>query len=140
MPIAPLLIATSAALVGLLGCAHLRLTFSSNKFDPRDAVLTEALKHVSPVISKETTMALSAKGFHASHSFGVMFFGLVYGYLSLWHFDFLRQSPLLLGLGMALLTGYLVLAKRYWFSIPFRGIGLAWALYCAGLLALVGSA
>lgn len=139
MPIAPLLIAVSATIAGLLGCAHLLYTFTSNKFDPRDAVLTEALKHVSPVISKETTMARAAKGFHASHSFGVMLFGLVYGYLSLCHFDFLRQSPFLLGLGMAVLTGYLALAKRYWFSIPLRGIGLGWALYGAGLLAVLGS-
>lgn len=139
MPIAPLLIAASATIAGLLGCVHLLYTFHGNKFDPRDAALSEALQRVSPVISRETTMARAAKGFHASHSFGVMLFALVYGYLALWHFGFLLQSPFLLGLGMALLGGYLALAKRYWFSIPLRGIGLAFALYATGLLAALGS-
>ena len=139
MPIAPLLIAASATIAGLLGCVHLLYTFHGNKFEPRDTALSEALQRVPPVISRETTMARAAKGFHASHSFGVMLFALVYGYLALWHFGFLLQSPFLLGLGMALLGGYLVLAKRYWFSIPLRGIGLAFALYGTGLLAALGS-
>jgi hypothetical protein len=50
MLIGPILIFASTAVVGLLGCVHLLFTFSSNKFSPRDAALTEALKVVSPVI------------------------------------------------------------------------------------------
>ena len=134
MPIATLFIAVSAAIIGLLGCIHLLYTFSSNKFDPRDAALTQALKLVPPIISRETSMARAAKGFHASHSFGTLLFALIYGYLALWHADFFLQSLFLLGLGWALLLGYLVLAKCYWFSIPFRGTGVAFVLYTAGLL------
>ena len=139
MSIASLLITLSATIVGLLGCIHLLYTFGSKKFDPRDAALTEALNHVSPIISRETSMALAAKGFHASHSFGAMLFAQVYGYLALWHADFLLQSSFLLMLGWVLLFGYLVLAKCYWFSLPFRGIGLACALYSAGLLVALAS-
>lgn len=139
MTIAASLIAFSAAITGLLGCIHLFYTFGSNKFDARDAALTAALKQVSPIISRETSMARAAKGFHASHSFGVMLFGLIYVYLALWHSGLLLQSWFLLGLGWALLLGYLALAKCYWFSVPFRGIGLACVLYTAGLMAGLAS-
>jgi hypothetical protein len=133
---APSLIAASAAIVLLLGLAHLLFTFYGPKFMPRDRELQARLKEVSPVISRETTMWKAWIGFNASHSFGAILFGAVYGYLSLLHSAFLFSSAFLLGLGLLLLFGYLFLAKRYWFSVPFRGILLALTLY---VLALAGS-
>ena len=47
----------------------------------------------------------------------------------------LFASVFLRGLGLVLLAGYAVLGWRYWFSIPFRGIALATALYVAALIA-----
>jgi hypothetical protein len=37
-------------------------------------------------------------------------------------------------LGLALLLGYVFLAKRYFFSVPLRGILLATVLYAAALI------
>jgi hypothetical protein len=37
-------------------------------------------------------------------------------------------------LGLLLLAGYAFLGKRYWFSVPFRGILLATVLYVAALI------
>ena len=128
-----MLITASACVLGLLGCLHLFFTFYGNRFDPRDAAITEALRVVSPIISRQTTMARAAKGFHASHSLGAMLFALVWGYLALQQWALLRQSSFLLVLGLAVLLAYLVLAKRYWFSVPLRGIAVANALYVAGL-------
>lgn len=139
MFLAPYFIIASATVLGLLGCVHLFFTFFGNKFDPRDAVVTEALRVVSPVISRQTTMARAAKGFHASHSMGALLFALVWGYLALAHWSLLVQSVFLLALGMGVLLAYLVLAQRYWFSVPLRGIALANVLYASGLgLAGVG--
>jgi hypothetical protein len=73
-------------------------------------------------------------GFNASHSFGAILFGAVYGYLAVVHSAFLFQSPFLLLLGLLLLAGYVVLGKLYWFSVPFRGIVLATVLYVAALI------
>lgn len=130
-----LLVAASAAVVFLLGLAHLVYTFSGPKFDPREPELKARMMAVSPVISRQTTMWRAWIGFNASHSYGALLFGAVWAYLALAHPMFLFQSTFLLALGLLLLVAYVVLAKVYWFSIPFRGIVLAALLYCAGLAA-----
>jgi hypothetical protein len=65
---------------------------------------------------------------------GLILFGAVYGYLSLAHSAFLLQSMFLLSLGLSLLGGYAFLAKRYWFSVPFRGILLATVFFVIALI------
>ena len=130
-----LLISLSAAILLLLGLAHLRLTFHGNSFDPRDATLKARLMEVSPVISRQTTLWRAGLGFHASHSLGAILFGLVYGYLSLQHGPFLFQSWFLLTLGLLTLAGYTLLARLYWFNRPLLGVAVATALYGLGLAA-----
>jgi hypothetical protein len=92
------------------------------------------MQEVSPVITRETTMWKAWVGFNASHSYGAILFGAVYGYLSLAQGAFLFQSTFLLSLGLLLLGGYAFLGKRYWFSVPFRGILLATVFYVIALL------
>jgi hypothetical protein len=133
--LAACLVAASAAIVLLLGLAHLVYTFRGTKLHPRDPQLTAALKQVSPVITRQTTMWKAWVGFNASHSFGAILFGAVYGYLAVVHAAFLFRSPFLLVLGLLLLAGYAVLGKLYWFSTPFRGIVLAMLFYLGGLVA-----
>lgn len=129
------LITASAIIILSLGLIHLLYTFSGNKLHPRDAELEARLREVSPVISRETTMWNAWVGFNASHSFGAILFGAVYGYLAILHSSFLFQSRFLLLLGLLLLAGYVFLGKRYWFSVPFRAIILATVLYVVGLAA-----
>jgi hypothetical protein len=130
-----LLIAGSAAIILLLGLVHLLYTFRGPKLHPRDPELRARLEAVSPVITRETTMWKAWIGFNASHSYGAILFGAFYGYLALVHARFLFQSGYLLLVGALLLGGYVFLGKRYWFSVPFRGILLAAALYLAGVVA-----
>jgi hypothetical protein len=110
-------------------------TFRGRKLHPRDAVLKAAMKADSPILTRETTMWKAWVGFNASHSYGAILFGAVYIYLALVHAVFLFQSVFLLALGLLLLGGYCVLGKLYWFSVPFRGILLATALYVGGVIA-----
>lgn len=131
------LIAGSAAIILLLGLVHLLYTFRGRKLHPRDAALETAMKEVTPVLTRETTMWKAWIGFNASHSGGAILFGLVYGYLALAQTSVLFQSPFLLCLGLIFLASYTFLGKVYWFSIPFRGIALATVLYVAGLIASV---
>jgi hypothetical protein len=73
-------------------------------------------------------------GFNASHSCALLFFGAVYGYLALAHSDFLFQSVFLLSVGLTFLLGYIILAKRYFFSRPLVGVLLATVFYVLGLI------
>lgn len=114
-----------SAIIGLLGTAHLFYTFFSNKFLPRKAELAEEMKATSPVLTKQTTMWKAWMGFNASHSSGAMFIGIINIYLAVFHFDVLQNSTFLFLFNILTLVFYLWLAKRYWFKIPLRGIGLA---------------
>ena len=81
------------------GLAHIYLTSFTRAFAARDAALEEKLKSVSPRISGQTTMWSAGVGFHVSHALGVIFFGLVYGYLAPAERDFLIRAPFLGVLG-----------------------------------------
>ncbi len=127
-------IAAAAAILFLLGLLHLVYTFVGPKFDPRDAALKVRMQEVSPVITPQTTMWRAWIGFNASHAYGAILFGWVYGYLALLHTQFFFESYFLVLTGLVLLAAYVVLGRLYWFSIPFRGVVTATALYVLGLV------
>jgi hypothetical protein len=128
------LIVASAVIVFVLGAAHLIFTFIGNRFHPRDAALLKSMQEISPVITRQTTMWRAWIGFNASHSYGAILFGVIYAYLGLRYPSFLLQDSFLLGLGWVVLVAYLVLAKVYWFRIPFRGISIAALLYSIAII------
>jgi hypothetical protein len=64
-----------------------------------------------------------------------MVFGSIFAYLGINHYSLLISSPFLLFVALGAAFCYLLLARRYWFSIPFRGI-LA-ALLCLILSVLI---
>ena len=130
--LANILVGLSALIITLLGSAHLVFTFSGPKLLPRYPALTSQMKRVSPRISDQTTMWRAWIGFNASHSMGAILFGLVFGYLALVHPTLLFGSTFLSVVGFLMLTGLLALARRYWFSTPFRGIAIALGCYIAG--------
>jgi hypothetical protein len=132
---ATLLLAASAAIILALGLAHLVFTYHGPKLRPRDTSLQTGMARVSPVISRETTMWRAWVGFNASHSLGAILFGLVYGYLALIHRPFLLASPFLPAIGLLFLGGLTIVARRYWFSVPFTGIVAALLCFTAGLIA-----
>ena len=132
--IAPWFVASSAAISLLLGLVHLMYIFYSPKLWPRDPELQARMQQVSPVITRQTTMWRAWVGFNASHGFGLILFGAVYGYLALAHADFLFQSVYLLVLGLMLLIGYVVIAKAYFFRIPLRSVLTATVLYAVALV------
>jgi hypothetical protein len=118
-----------------LGALHLLFTFAGSSLQPRDEALMARMHEIAPKITRETSMWKAWVGFNASHSFGALLFGSVYAYLALVHGPLLFASTYLLSVGLVLLCGYVFLGKRYWFSVPYRGILLATALYVAALAA-----
>jgi hypothetical protein len=91
------------------------------------------MRQISPVVTKETTIWRAWVGFNASHSMGLMLFGLVFGYLAMAHGQLLFQSPFLLAVGLAMLGGFAVLCKVYFFSVPLIGISISLACYLASI-------
>jgi hypothetical protein len=131
---ASVFIAASAAVILFLGLMHLLYTFRGPLLHPRDPDLTARMMAVSLVMTQEITMWRAWVGFNATHSLGLILFGGIYGYLALRHSDWLFHSWFLLTLGFALLLGYSVIARLYFFTAPFRGVALAAALYLLGIV------
>jgi len=130
---AEILMILSAVILLTLGIVHLVYTFHGSKLKPRDPALQISMSQISPGITKQTTMWRAWVGFNASHSMGAILFGLVFGFLASAHTQLLFQSPFLLAVGLAMLSGYLVLGKVFWFSAPFTGIAISLACYVASI-------
>jgi hypothetical protein len=130
---ARILMILSASIIFTLGVVHLVYTFWGAKLTPRDPALEISMNQVSPVITKETTMWRAWVGFKASHSMGLILFGLVFGYLALVHGQLLFQSPFLLLVGLAMLGGFVVLCKVYFFRAPLTGVCISLACYLASI-------
>ncbi len=127
-----LLIVIAAAILLLLGSVHLLYTFRGTKLHPRDRELIKQMQASSPILTRDTTMWRAWIGFNASHSLGAILFGLVYGYLALFHVPMLFGAWFLLAVGASMLASFVLLAWRYWFSIPLLGAALALASFVSG--------
>jgi hypothetical protein len=130
---AKILMVLSASIMFVLGVIHLAYTFQGPKLTPRDAALQISMSQISPVITKETTMWRCWVGFNASHSMGLILFGVVFGFLGLAHGQLLFHSPFLLVVGCAALVGFDVLCKLYFFSVPLTGISISLACYLTSI-------
>jgi len=130
---AKILMVLSASIIFTLGVVHFAYTFWGPKLTPRDPTLQVSMSQVSPVITKETTMWRAWVGFNASHSMGLILFGVVFGFLALAHGQLLFRSPFLLVVGLAFLVGFVVLCKVYFFRVPLMGISISLALYVASI-------
>ncbi len=128
---AKLLMVLSASIMLILGVTHLIYTFWGPMLTPRDSTLQISMSQISPVITKETTMWKCWIGFNASHSMGLILFGLIFGYLALAQSRTLFESPFLLGVGLAMLGGFVVLSKFYFFRVPLAGVSIALGCYVA---------
>jgi hypothetical protein len=128
-----ILMVMSAGVSFTLGVFHLIYTFWGPNLTPRDPALQIAMSQISPVITKETTIWRCWVGVNASHSMGLILFGLVFGFLALAHGELLFRSPFLLVVGLAVLGGLVVLCKFYFFSAPLTGISISLACYVASI-------
>jgi hypothetical protein len=133
MILARSLMLASAAIVLVLGTIHLVYTFWGRKLTPRAPELQVSMSEVSPVLTRQTTMWKAWIGFNASHSMGAILFGLIYGYLALIHSEVLFNSVFLLVVGLAMLGGFVILAKLYWFSVPFWSVCVSLACYVSSI-------
>ena len=69
------------------------------------------------------------KGFHLSHSFGMVVFGVFYLALAADNPDYLFSSRLFQGAAIAVSAVYVVLAHNYWFNVPRNAFAVALVLF-----------
>lgn len=97
--VARALMVLSCSVIFALGLIHLAYTFWGTKLTPRDPAVQARMIQVSPIITKETSMWRVWVGVNASHSMGLILFGLVFGYLAVAHAQLLFRSWVLLTIG-----------------------------------------
>jgi hypothetical protein len=130
---AKVLMLLSASITFILGAVHLLYTFWGPNLTPRDPALQISMSEIAPVVTKETTMWRCWVGCNASHSMGLILFGLVFGFLAWNHSQLFFQSPFLVVVGLAMLAGFVVLSKLSFFSVPLAGMSVALACYAASI-------
>jgi len=130
---ARILMVLCASIVLMLGVLHLVSTFWGPSLTPRDPALQISMSQSSLIMTNETTIWRCWVGFNASHSMGLILFGLIFGYLALVHGQLLFRSPFLLVVGLAMLGGLIVLCKVYFFSWPLTGINISLACYVVSI-------
>jgi len=131
---AKILMVLSASIILMLGVVHLVYTLWGPNLTPRDPALQISMTQTSPVITKETTMWRCWIGFNATHSMGLILFGLVFAFLALAHGQLLFRSPFLLAVGLAMLGGYVVLCKVSFFSAPLTGVSISLVCYLTSIV------
>jgi hypothetical protein len=130
---ARLLMVLSASILLTLGAIHLAYTFWGTNLAPRDSALQVTMSRISPVLTEETTMWRCWMGFNASHSMGLILFGLIYGYLALAHDQLLFRSPFLLVVGLAMLACLIVICRLYFFRAPLIGVSISFVFYVVSI-------
>jgi len=110
-----------ASIIGLLGFVHLIYTFFTDNFNPYSPDVTSAMKSTTVTITKETTIWYAWVGFNASHSLGAIIFAAIYLPLAFSHIEFIANNSWFAILPSIVSISYLLLAKSYWFKIPFFG-------------------
>jgi hypothetical protein len=131
---ARLLMVLSASIILTLGTMHLAYTFWGTSLAPRDPALQVSMSSISPVLTKETTMWRCWMGFNASHSMGLILFGLIYGYLALAHDQLLFRSPFLLLVGLVMLACLIVVCRLYFFRAPLIGVSISFVFYVVSIV------
>jgi ketosteroid isomerase-like protein len=132
--LAQVLIASGAALLGLLGTIHIIATFFPNKFDPREPATIAAMKATGLVLGGRTSLWSAWVGLNAILGLFLLLFSATYLLLAVRHMSLLRDSPPLAWLPVAGGAAYLAIALR--FGGPIIGFAVATACFLAAAMAL----
>lgn len=132
--ISRILVGASAAIALLLGFLHLTYTFFTRKLNPRDEELERLMRQVSPRLTRQITMWKGWIAFNTTHSLGIILFGVIYGYFSLFAWTLFVHSAFFTGLGIVFFAANLLVAKKYMFRSPLMYLALAAAFYVAGVV------
>lgn len=109
-------------------------TYNPQKLIPYKPDVMGLMKESTLAITKETDMWRAWVGFNISHGIGILFFSATYLYLSISYISFLESSLFFMSAAPIISLTYLILSKKYWFSIPFIGSTIGFLCFVAGTL------
>jgi hypothetical protein len=112
-------------------------TYNPKKLIPYKSGVMGLMKESTLAITKETNMWRAWVGFNISHGIGILFFSATYLYLSTSYISFLESSLFFMSAAPIISLTYLVLSKKYWFSIPTIGSAIGLLCFVAAALAQV---
>lgn len=112
-------------------------TYNPKKLIPYKTGIMGLMKESTLAITKETNMWRAWVGFNISHGIGMLFFCATYLHLSISYTSFLESSLFFMSAAPIMSLTYLVLSKKYWFSIPTIGSAIGLLCFVAGALAQV---
>ncbi|MCZ4320415.1 LIC_13387 family protein [Pseudomonas anguilliseptica] len=110
-------------------------TYNPKKLIPYRLGVMELMEESTLAITKETNMWRAWVGFNISHGIGILFFSATYLYLSISYTSYLESSLFFMSAAPIMSLTYLVLSKKYWFSIPTIGSAIGLLCFCAGAFA-----
>ncbi len=117
----------------ILGMGHAVLLLFTAKFEPKDAALLVQLKTSKTGMSNTGNIWRGIKGFHLSHSLGIVIYGAFYTILAIENINYLKSSTALsVGLFVVPVI-YIYLAQNYWFNLPRNCFILATCLLTASV-------
>ena len=114
-------------------------TFHPNRLVPNKPEVIAVMKATTLALTKETDMWRAWVGFNISHGVGLLFFSNIYLYLATAHITTLSGSIFLLSGAPLVALIYLILSKKYWFSIPVIGSTLGLLCFVGGTLSAIYS-
>jgi hypothetical protein len=112
-------------------------TYNPKKLIPYKAGVMGLMKESTLAITKETNVWRAWVGFNISHGIGILFFSTTYLYLSIFNTPFLEGSLFFMSAAPIISLTYLVLSKKYWFSIPTAGSAIGLLCFVAGAFSRV---
>jgi hypothetical protein len=127
------LMVVAAAIPLVLGVAHLVLTWRGPKLQPSDPAVTEAMRGDHVPLHPSANVWRLWVGFNASHSLGIVLYGLVFGILAIGYPDVLFGSWPLLAVAIGMPLALCLLGLRYWFRVPTTGAGISAAFAIAAV-------
>jgi len=132
--LARILVASGAALLGLLGTIHIVTTFFTNKLDPREPAAIATMKATGLVLGGRTSLWNAWVGLNALLGLFLLLFAATYLLVAVRHMSLLRDSPTLVWLPVVGGAAYLAIAFR--FGGPIIEFAVATACFLVAALAL----
>lgn len=135
------LLIAGCAIFFILGATHAIYTFADiwkpKRLVPHKPEVVAAMKASTLALTKDTDMWRAWVGFNISHSVGLIFYGLIYAYLTIFNFHTLSSSVFLLSLAPMVAISYLILSIKYWFSVPAIGSLVGLLCFVGGITSLM---